>query len=233
MRPARQMIRLLHVLSVLVILLAGGMLTLCVTQWAQDGPQHNPLLERSGAVEAFTQRTHETPSEEKERLSPLIAAASAFAGHLNPPAPPKIPPAVQEVPRPVAPVVRPPTASVKFKLCGTSCCDDRPEQSMALIWEPGSKEAARWVKKGTQVGHFIIQEIRPGSVVYRVGEQVQEMAIEPQAAGAAVTAEGGGSREPATPVPAKAEAARLPALTKRPTSGKGMTVGSARTAALN
>ncbi len=104
---------------------------------------------------------------------------------------------------------------------------------MALILETGSKEAARWVKRGTQVGHFIIQEIRPGSVLYREGEHVQEMTIEPQAAGTAVTAEGGGSREPATPVPAKAETARLPASTKRPTSGKGTTVGSARTAALN
>ncbi len=63
---------------------------------------------------------------------------------------------------------------------------------MALILEQGNSGAARWVKRGTQVGHFVIQEIRPGSVMYREGEQVREMAIERQATGTMVTADNSG-----------------------------------------
>jgi hypothetical protein len=50
---------------------------------------------------------------------------------------------------------------------------------MALISEVGSLEGnGRWVKEGTQVGHFVIHEIRKGMIVYRDGEQLREMAVE-------------------------------------------------------
>jgi hypothetical protein len=32
---------------------------------------------------------------------------------------------------------------------------------------------------GSQVGHFVIHEIRHGAIVYRDGDNLQEMAIEP------------------------------------------------------
>ncbi len=104
---------------------------------------------------------------------------------------------------------------------------------MALILEPGSKDAARWVKRGAQVGHFVIQEIRPGSVLYRDGAQVREMAIERETIVTAVTAGDTSSLNAGPPVATKAETARASASTKRPTRGRSMTVGSARTAALD
>ncbi len=50
---------------------------------------------------------------------------------------------------------------------------------MALIAEAGSAEGSeRWVKEGSQLGHFVIEEIRRGSIIYRDGDQVREMAVE-------------------------------------------------------
>lgn len=50
---------------------------------------------------------------------------------------------------------------------------------MALISETGSAEGnERWVKEGTQLGHFVIQEIRRGAIVYRDGDNLREMAVE-------------------------------------------------------
>ncbi len=50
---------------------------------------------------------------------------------------------------------------------------------MALISELGSAEGSeRWVKEGTQLGHFVVQEIRRGAIVYRDGDNLREMAVE-------------------------------------------------------
>jgi hypothetical protein len=228
------MIRLLHVLSGVSILLAGSVCARCVRQWSQGDPAWDALLARPGATEIFLQRAREIPPDEKMRVSPLLAEASAFAAYLNPPVPVQERPVVQEAPKPAppTPAVRPPAVSPKFKVCGTSCCDDRPERSMALILEPGNTESVRWVKPGTQVGHSVIQEIRPGSVVYSDGEQVQEMAIERDVAAMTVTAQGSspaGNRPPVV----TATTAQSAASTKRPTRSRSMTVGTARTAALD
>ncbi len=48
---------------------------------------------------------------------------------------------------------------------------------MALVAEVGGSE--RWVKEGAQVGHFVIGEIRRGSISYRDGDQVRQMSVEP------------------------------------------------------
>jgi hypothetical protein len=50
---------------------------------------------------------------------------------------------------------------------------------LALIAELGSGPGSeRWVKEGTQVGHFVIHEIRRGAIVYRDGDNLREMAVE-------------------------------------------------------
>ncbi len=231
------MIRLLYVLSGLAILLAGGIVTLCARQWSQSDSTGDALLQRPSAMELLLERAHKTSPEEKERVSPLLAEANTFAVHLNPPASAQQQPAVRETPKPApaAPAVRPPTASPKFQVCGTSCCDDQPQRSMALILEPGSN-TARWVKRGAQVGHLVIQEIRPGSIVYLDGEQVREMTVERETTATAVATDNASAANPGPPVVAKAgkaDAARVSASAKRPTRGKSMTVGSARTATLD
>jgi hypothetical protein len=71
---------------------------------------------------------------------------------------------------------------VKFRLCATSYYPNQPGRSMALIGELDAAEGnERWVKEGTQVGHFIIHEIRRGVIVYRDGDNLREMAVERRA----------------------------------------------------
>ena len=56
--------------------------------------------------------------------------------------------------------------------------------SMALISiGTGQMAAQRWVKEGTVVGHFIIQEIRPDVVICRTqnDEQIRELTVEAKA----------------------------------------------------
>jgi len=47
---------------------------------------------------------------------------------------------------------------------------------MALVCEPGA--GFRWVKQGTRIEHLVIDQIRVGSVVYRDGDRLGEMAVE-------------------------------------------------------
>ena len=103
---------------------------------------------------------------------------------------------------------------------------------MALIWETGSSDHGRWVRQGAQVGHFVIQEVRPGSVIYVDGERVREMAIQRQTVTRPDPVADAGLSLPNPRVAVNAEATRSTAPPKRPRLVRGMTVGSARTAAL-
>lgn len=230
------MIRLLYVLSALTLLSAGSVLGLWFRQRSQGQPAGDLLLERPGAIETFLQNRGGVSVQEPERLSPLMAQANILAAHLNPPAPVQASPVVlPEAPKPApaAPVIRPVTTSPKFSVYGTSCCDERPERSMALIAELGSQTPARWVRSGTQVGHLVIQEIRPGSIVCLDGGQVQEMKVERTALAVGTATDSRSSSGTGAPTAAQTQPTPLSAPGKRPIHGKSMTVGSARTAALN
>jgi hypothetical protein len=221
------MIRLLHLVSVLAVIAAGGILTLCVTQWRRSDCEPCPPacstqpLQPRGAVHAGTE----------ERLSPLMAAAQGFASYLAPPPPPvQDRPTIQGTSKPAVPVVRPSAALPQFKVRGTICAGPL-EQSIALICEPGASEAGRWMKEGTHIGHFTIHEIRPGSIVYLDGDKLCEMAIERGTASTMAVASDSGS--PAVSHSQKTVGDARPTQTsdrtKRPTRNSGFTVGSPRT----
>ena len=65
---------------------------------------------------------------------------------------------------------------MKFKLLSTSYNRDRPEDSVALISEPGKGE--HWAKVGDIIGNFVLERIESGVIIYRYGNQVNEMAVE-------------------------------------------------------
>jgi hypothetical protein len=111
----------------------------------------------------------------------LLVQAQALAQYLNPPKDPEKPTAPAPVASsgPPAPAIRPVAPSVKFRLCATSYYPKQRGRSMALVAELGSGPGSeRWVKEGTQVGHFVIHEIRRGAIVYRDGDNLREMAVE-------------------------------------------------------
>jgi len=229
------MIRLLYACGVVTLVLAGSVLVLCAWQWSQDDRAQARVSGPPGASETVLAAVQAGSRAEQARVAPLVAEASALASHLNPPAPAPTRPVAQQLgkPAPAVPAVRPPAASAKFRLCGTSCWDGQPQRSMALILAPGDQEAARWVKPGTQVGHLLIQEIRPGVVVYRDGDRVQEMTMDREAAATTVAAASRGPAGPASAATAEAGPARLPPPVQRPARSRPMTAGSVRTAALD
>jgi hypothetical protein len=184
--PKMLMVRLLYILGIGAILGASALIGL----WLRERGRHSPQLEetcnRPGAVQMFKAQANRSGARPAE-VSPLVLQAEAFSRHLNPPKDAERPSAPAErLPRfarndmaSSVPPVRPPAPSPRFKLRGTSYYPNQPRKSMALISDLGSAEGNdRWVKEGTQLGHFVIQEIRRGAIVYRDGDNLREMAVE-------------------------------------------------------
>jgi hypothetical protein len=175
-----QMAKFLYILNICAMVATFGVLGLW---WCKRGKVDREIAEflgRPGAIERFSARGGESRIRTVED-SPLVAQAKLLASILGPPKSPEKPtlPASGADSTPSAPTVRPAAASVRFRLFGTSYYPNEPGRSMALISEIGSGESEeRWVKEGTQVGHFVIHEIRRGMIVYRDGEQLREMAVE-------------------------------------------------------
>ena len=153
---------------------------LLLSERGQRDARVEEFLNGPSAVERF--KTQGSGSGERSaEEAPLVVQAKTLALLLNSPkSPERSSPAVADAKfSPAAPAVRPAAPSVRFKLCGTSYYPNEPQRSMALIADVGAAEGGeRWVKEGTQVGHFVIHEIRRGVIVYRDGEQLREMAVE-------------------------------------------------------
>jgi len=66
---------------------------------------------------------------------------------------------------------------VKFNLVGTSYSASDPESSFAYIRL--QDDTHQWVRKGDEVGHLVVKEIKHGSILYWDGRQDTEMAVDP------------------------------------------------------
>jgi hypothetical protein len=114
---------------------------------------------------------------DQDRVSPLVSQAGDFALIIDPPKPPAPPEKIVESPKITPqPVALSPRPSARFRVLSTSYNRDRPEDSVALVSEPGRGE--HWVKKGDFIGNFVLERIEPGVIIYRYGGQVSEMAVE-------------------------------------------------------
>jgi hypothetical protein len=151
---------------------------LSVWQWREVHPRQEAFLRAPSAVRRFTEGTDERLQEGVDKASlmaqaellacllvPARLTSGADSGLVSPPERSEL-----------VPPVRPKAASANFKVYGTSCYPNEPQRSMALIAEPGVVEGQeRWVKEGTQIGHFVIHEIRRGMIVFSDGEQLREI----------------------------------------------------------
>jgi hypothetical protein len=137
------------------------------------------MLKEPGITGMVSRMAQDNTADREPRKSPLVVQAEILARFLNPPASPRPPvTSPRPVPLAVAPVVRPAMASLPFRLHATCYNSSRPEESRALIGEPGDGRTRRWLKEGMQIGHFIVQEIRDGAVICVNGDQVQELVVE-------------------------------------------------------
>ena len=170
---------LLNLFSILSLICAGLILSLCANQWFKYA-SHNEQNEGPSIVEIFKNLGNIPKESDQEKISPLVSQAGEFALIIDPPKPPApiVVKKVEEQEPKVTPppVVLAPRPSAKFKLLSTSCNRDRPEDSVALVSEPGKGE--HWIKAGDFIGNFVLEKIESGSIIYRYGSQTSEMAVE-------------------------------------------------------
>jgi len=182
-KDVQPVVRILHILAVVAFLGTCAVLSTCLRQRYADDLQLEEIQDYPTAVERFREGDGGNRDLSAEMIAPLIVEARAFASYVNStsPAPDGRSPTSQMPARNrPTPAVRPKASSVPFKLHGTSVCPDQPERSMALISEPGGSEGERkWVREGSALGHFVVQEIRRGVVVLSDGDAVREMTVEP------------------------------------------------------
>ena len=172
------MLRMPYVLGGCAMLAACGVFGLWLSERNRDDPRLKMIRDRPGCTQVSRANGGDAAIRRVD-VPPLVAQAEAFARYLDPPKPveDKLELAIQTMS--LLPASRPSVPSVRFRLHGTSCYPSQPGRSMALISEAGSEKGTEhWVKEGSQVGHFIIHEIRQDGIVYRDGDQLREMAVE-------------------------------------------------------
>ena len=50
---------------------------------------------------------------------------------------------------------------------------------MALVWQPGGGGGTlQWIKQGDRLGHFVVEEIKAGSITYTGAGQKREMKVQ-------------------------------------------------------
>ncbi len=169
---------LLYMFSILALVCAVLVFMLSADQWlhyAYDNVQD----EGPSIIEKFQNIENIRKESSQDKMSPLVSQSGEFALIIDPPKPPVPPPEIKtESPKPkvTPPPVFAPRLTARFRLLATSCNRDRPEDSVALVSEPGKGE--HWAKAGDFIGNFVLEKIESGSIVYRYGNQVSEMNVE-------------------------------------------------------
>ena len=166
------MIKTLRITAIIAAIAAALLIILPVVYGVRKDPKIDEILKSQTAVDKFTASKGQSASSDESKTSPLVAAAMAFGRYLNPPPPPQ----AEAPPSPTAVIeTRPEVSSVKFDLIGVSFYRERPEQSYALINEPG--KGLTWVKQGSNVEHLVISEIKEDSITIQDGQKTSEMKV--------------------------------------------------------
>jgi len=166
------MIRTLRITSILAVALAIVLVVFSVVFGVRTDTDVVKLLDEPNIIEKFNKSAGNKTTRGASEVSPLVKQAGSFALYLNPPKP--------RSPRPTTSrggtIKRPPAATPKFTLVVTSYNKDRPDQSIAMIDEPGKGHS--WVRNGDKVGHLFIEQIKDGVVVVKDANGTFELIAE-------------------------------------------------------
>jgi len=174
----------LYIFSALVLISAGYVFFLCGMMWLQNiaETEQNP---EPPIVEKFQKVVNGREDNNQQAVSPLVQQAQNFAAYLNPPLTSEPPKPSRSV-RTTSPragseqkkslIVNLPNITPKFRLLATCYNHSRPEESVALVSEPGRDP--HWVEKGELLGHFVVESVEQGMIVYRLGDKLNEMKVE-------------------------------------------------------
>ena len=175
------MIKTLQVTSVIVGLLAVGLIALSVVDGTDPDADVEKILASIGVLEQFEkQRGKSAGPAQIPARSPLVAEAEKYARIVNPPraAAPldRLNAQGHAFGKPPRPDVRPPQSKAKFTLEATCLNADDPKASLAFIDEPGKGQ--HWVRQGDRLGHLTIEEILDGLVKLRDGQRIEELRVQ-------------------------------------------------------
>ena len=182
------MVRILHIISVFAIISAAGVFVLGAVQQLQSA---NEIEQDSDLtiVEKFNRNGNSIEKSPQRILNPLVEQAQTYALYLNPPKPKLTKPKPTKIRKTLASEQRT-LQSVnekiiaaestklkpKFTLVGISYYRANPDKSMALVSEPG--KGVHWVKKGSNLGHFIVEKIEREKIIYRDGDLLRQMTVD-------------------------------------------------------
>lgn len=136
------------------------------------------ILERESAVDKFRKLKLDQFNRDKDKESPLVTEAKAFALRIDPPPPPKPPEPEKKVlaqkeSERKKPVIKRPEPkkqmkTSKFSLVATCRYENVPEKSLALL--DVVREGQKWVRQGETIGHLTVHEVKDGSIVLYQGD---------------------------------------------------------------
>jgi len=168
------MIKTLHITSIIAAVLAAGLFVLPVFFGFRNDEQVEKFLAAPSTLDRFRKDAGNTTRTGQDKTSPLVTQATTFALILNP-LPPK---PVDRGPGPIdthkPPQPPQPPVSAKFKVVATSYNQSRPEESLALVDEPG--KGLHWVRQADVVGHLTI-EVQDGIVLAKAGSKIETLAV--------------------------------------------------------
>ncbi len=180
------MVNTLRITSVVAVLIAAVLLVLVagpkslvpklLAKFAMGGDEEvDRILNAPGVVDRF--RDNQGSQSRPDVTPALVKQAEIFANILNPPEPAPSrtggkTPGRGRTSRPAKPVA----SSAKFGLVGTTYLASDPEMSFAYIRLADS--TYQWLRKGDEVGHLKVKEIKAGSIICSDGHGDVEMATE-------------------------------------------------------
>ena len=183
------MVNTLRITSVVVVVIAGVLLVLVVgpksllpgllAKFALGNDEEVARILASPSVVDLFRKDHGSGDQSREDATPpLVRQAELFAGIINPPpesgaAPPRT---RTQSGGQRAPVVAPTLTSAQFTLEGTSYLASDPEASFAYIRL--KDDTQQWVRKGDEIGHAAVKEIRNGFIIYWDGQNDVKMTVE-------------------------------------------------------
>lgn len=175
------MIQTLRITSVIVGLLAVGLIALSVVDGIEPDSDVEKILASTGILEQFESNQGKSAGlSQNSARSPLVMEAERYARIVNPPraaAPTGRVNPQGRIPRPPSgPIVRPTLSNAKFTLEATCYNAADPNASLAFIDEPGKGQ--HWVRQGDRLGHLTIKEILHGMVRLRDGQRIEELRVQ-------------------------------------------------------
>jgi hypothetical protein len=179
--------------AVLLVLVAGpkSLVPKLLAKFAMGSDEEvDRILNAPSVVDRF--REDQGNKSVPDVTPALVKQAEIFANILNPPEPAPIStrgktPGKGRTTRPPKPVA----SSAKFGLVGTTYLASDPEMSFAYIRLADNTH--QWLRKGDEVGHLKVKEIKSGSIICSDGHGDIEMATEPVPETANVLEVGGAS----------------------------------------